>query len=117
MDSVFIRELRVEAIVGIYPWERRVPQEMVIDVEMAWDTSIAAKSERIEDALDYGAVSMRIRELVVASKFQLLETLAEQTVKTLMQEYSIPWVQFSVYKTQALAGVGGVGISIARGER
>lgn len=115
MDIIFIHDLKVDAIVGIYDWERKVPQEIYINVDMAWDASVAAESEDIKDALDYGAVSHRVRDFIVASKFLLLETLAEKTVEMIMQEFSVPWVSFSCAKTQALAGVAGVGVKIERG--
>lgn len=117
MDTIFIADLKINAIVGIYDWERTVPQEIIISVDMAWDASVPAKSGDINDALDYGAVSHRIREFIIASKFYLLETLAEKTVELIMQEFATPWVCFSCAKTQALKDVAGVGVKVERGAR
>ncbi len=117
MDTVFINDLEIEAIVGIYDWERTVPQQIIVNVSMAWDNSKPALTEDIADALDYGAVSHKIRDFVIASEFLLLETLAEKTVEMVMREFSVPWVHFSCKKTQALSGVSGVGVSIERGCR
>ena len=57
MDIIFLRDLKIETIVGIYDWERKIKQTVILDLEMATDVKKAASSDKIEDALDYKAVS------------------------------------------------------------
>ena len=79
MDHVFIEGLEIEALIGIYDWERRVRQTLVFDLEMAFDNRVPAASDDIAHTLDYKAVSTRIREYVAQSGFGLVETLAAGT--------------------------------------
>ncbi|MGH8113747.1 MAG: dihydroneopterin aldolase, partial [Rhodanobacteraceae bacterium] len=74
MDTVFIERLTVETVIGVYDWERKVRQPVVLDVEMAFDNTRPAASDSIEDTLDYKAVSKRLVAFVEASSFQLVET-------------------------------------------
>ncbi len=116
MDSVFVRGLRIAAIVGIVPWERRVRQTLVFDLELAADVAGAAATDAIADTLDYQAVSHRVTEFVAASDYRLLETLAERTAQMLMDDFQLPWVRLSVSKPNR-CGAAAVGLSIERGAR
>jgi dihydroneopterin aldolase len=117
MDIVFLRELRIETIVGVYDWEREVRQPVVLDIDMAADTARAAATDRIEDALDYHAVSERLREFVGASSFRLVETLAEGCAAIVLEEFGVPWVRIRLNKIDAIEHAAGVGVVIERGER
>jgi len=76
MDVVFIEDLRIETVIGIYDWERKIRQVVALDLEMAFDNRRPAASDRIEDTLDYKAVSKRLIAFVESSHFELVETLA-----------------------------------------
>ena len=89
MDIVFIRELRAEAVIGIYEWERNVRQPVVLDLEMAWDVAAAAATDNIADALDYKAVSKRLIAFVEGSEFQLVEALAERCALIVLEEFPV----------------------------
>ncbi len=117
MDIVFIRDLRIEAVIGIYDWEREIKQTLVLDIEMAADIRRAAATERIEDALNYKAVAKRMIQFVGESRFQLVETLAERCAGILLTEFGTPWVRLSVNKEGAVTGARDVGVIIERGER
>ncbi len=117
MDIVFLRDLRIETVIGIYDWERKIRQEVILDLEMGCDIRKAAASERIEDALDYKAVAKRLIAFVGESEFQLVETLAERCAEILLQEFGIPWVRLSLNKIGAVTGARDVGVLIERGER
>ncbi|MEO0435746.1 MAG: dihydroneopterin aldolase [Pseudomonadota bacterium] len=116
-DIVYIHELRVATVIGVYPWEREVRQELVLDLDMAWNTAVAAESDEVARALDYASVSDRLLEFASESCFQLIETFAEQVAVLLQREYSVPWVQVSVAKPGAVRAAGSVGVRIVRGER
>ena len=76
MDIVYISELEIETIIGIYDWEREQKQTVSLDLEMGTDIALAASSEDIENTLDYKAVAKRLIEFVEGSEFFLVETMA-----------------------------------------
>ncbi len=116
MDRVFICDLRVEAVIGIFDWERRIRQTLSIDLETATDCSIAAASEDVSDAVDYKALAKRIVEFLEASDFQLVETAAERTAAMLREEFGLPWLRLQLRKPAALREARDVGVIVERGE-
>ena len=117
MDLVYIRELRAETVIGVYDWERSIRQELVLDLEMAADNRRAASGDRVEDALDYAAVSQRLLAFIESSDFQLIETLAEQVAAIVMAEFAVPWLRLRLAKPGAVARARDVGVIIERGEK
>jgi dihydroneopterin aldolase len=117
MDIVFIRELKVDTLVGIYDWERRMRQQVVLDIDMGADIARAAKSDKIEDTLDYKAVAKRVTQFVRESEFQLVETLAEKIAELVMQEFRVPWVKVTLNKPGAVSGSRSVGVIVERGKK
>ncbi len=114
MDKVLIKNLQVETIIGIFNWEREVRQVVSIDLEMEFDNKVAAKSDDIEDALDYKKIGKRVSRYVERSKFKLVERLAEQISKLVLKEFPVSSLTISVTKPGALRGSESVGISITR---
>lgn len=117
MDIVYISDLRIDTIIGIFDWERRVKQTISLDIEMASDIRKAAQSDDIQDALDYKSVAKRIIAFVEQSEFQLVETLTERIAGIIMDEFNVPWVKVKLNKKGALRGSRDVGIIIERGNR
>ena len=116
-DTIFVTDLRIEAEVGIWDWERALPQTISLDLEMAADIRKAAESDDIKQTLDYRAVSKRVSAYVQDSKFQLIETMVEKVAALIREEFGVPWVRVTVHKPWAVRGSRDVGISIERGER
>jgi dihydroneopterin aldolase len=116
MGIVYLRDLRVETIIGIFEWERTTRQVVGIDLEMAADIARAAATDSIEDALDYKAISKRLIDFVSGSSFQLVETLAEEIARIVREEFGVPWVKVTLSKPGAIRGARDVGIVIERGE-
>lgn len=114
MDIIFIRELRVEAIIGIYDWERQIRQTISIDLEMGTDIRKAAKTETIDDTLDYKAVATRLVQFVGESHFLLVETLAEHIADLVLSEFQVPWLRLTLSKPGAVRGSREVGVIIER---
>ena len=114
MDKVFIEGLEIEALIGIYDWERRIRQPLVFDIEMAFDNRIPAASDAIGDTLDYKAVSKRIIEYVGASSFGLVETLAERCAAIILEEFGVRHVRLKLSKPGAVRGARAVGVLIER---
>ena len=117
MDIVFLRDLRVETVIGIYDWEREIRQTVVLDLEMSSDVRRAAASDSIEDAINYKAVAKRLTGFVEASRFQLVETLAERCAEIVLQEFDVEWLRLSLNKIGAVSGARDVGVLIERGRR
>ena len=117
MDIVYIRDLRVEAIIGIFDWEREVRQVISLDLEMATDIRPAAKSDDIKDALDYKAVAKRLIAFIEDSNCLLVERLAEDVTRIVINEFQVPWVKLRLSKPGALRGSQDVGLMIERGQK
>ena len=114
MDKVFIEALEIECVIGIYDWERKIKQTIMLDIEMAFDNRIPAASDNINDTLDYKAVSKRLIEFVGESSFGLVETLAEQCCKIIIEEFKVKHVKFKLSKMAAVRGAKAVGVILER---
>ena len=114
MDHVFIEGLEIEALIGIYDWERRIRQPLVFDIEMAFDNRVPAASDAIEDTLNYKAVSRRVVEYVSQSDFGLVETLAERVAQIILTEFGVQRVRLKLSKPGAVRGARAVGVTIER---
>lgn len=117
MDIIFLRDLRINTLIGIFDWERRVKQTISLDLEMATDIRKAAASDAIDDTLNYKAVAKRLIVFVEASEFQLVETLAERAAEIILTEFNVSWVRLTLNKTGAVRGARDVGVIIERGVR
>jgi len=116
-DYVVIEGLEVRTVIGIYDWEREIRQTVRLDLKMAWDISKAAASDDIADALDYKSVSKRLIAYVEASSFGLIEALAEECAKIVMNEFAVPWLRLKMSKPGAVRGSENVAVVIERGKR
>ncbi|NQD93955.1 dihydroneopterin aldolase [Pseudomonas sp. CrR25] len=118
MDTVFIKGLEVDTVIGAYDWERTICQCLRLDLFLGWDNRPAAVGDDLSKALDYAAVSARVQAFADEAQFILVETFAERLAELLMAEFQIPWVRLRVTKPDAVAAaVGGVGVEIERGCR
>ena len=128
MDIIFLHDLKVETVIGIWDWERRMPQTVSIDLEMGADIRRAAEtddidigkaatSDRVDDTLNYKLVAKRVQKFVADSSFQLVETLAEKIAEIVLGEFDVAWVRVKVNKPGAIRGARDVGVLIERGTR
>jgi len=117
MDIIFLHQLKIETVVGIYDWERRIKQSVIFDLDMGADTARAAARDDIEDTLNYKAVAKRLMEFVGGSEVFLVETLAERVAALILEEFPVPWVRVRVNKQGAVRGARDVGVIIERGVR
>jgi len=117
MDLVILRDLRIQTIVGIWDWERKMPQTVSIDLDMAADVGRAAETDDIEDALDYKKVAKRVTGFVQDARFQLVERMAEEVARLIMSEFDVPWVRVAVHKLRAVRDSANVGVVVERGQR
>ncbi len=114
MDIVFIEDLRIETVIGIYDWERKIRQTVALDLEMAFDNRKPAASDRIEDTLDYKKVAKRLIGFVESSHFELVETLAERCAEIVLSEFGVRWLRLKLAKPGAVRGSKAVGVIIER---
>ena len=116
MDIVFLKELRIDTVIGIYQWERQIRQTVVLDIEMGTDIARAAATDHIDDTLNYKAVAKRLIQFVEASEFQLVEALAEHCAQIVLDEFPVNWLRLKLSKPGAVRGSSAVGVVIERGE-
>lgn len=114
MDIIFLHDLRVETIIGIWEWERRIRQTVVIDIDMAADIRRAARTDKVDDTLNYKQVAKRVQQFVTESEFELVETLAERIAAIVIDEFDVPWIRIRVAKPGAIRGARDVGVLIER---
>ena len=113
-DTIFLRGLAIECIIGFIDWERRVKQTVVIDLELPVDCRDASIRDEVEDTLDYKKVAKRVIAFVEASEFKLVETLAHRLAVLILEEFGIAWVRLSINKPGAIRGSRDVGVSVER---
>lgn len=115
MDKIFLSELKVDTVIGIWEWERRIRQTVIIDLEMSADIAKAAASDDVADTLNYKSVAKRVQSFVAESSFQLVETMAERIASIIRDEFDVEWVRVRVNKPGAIRGSRAVGVEIERG--
>ncbi|MEM1113706.1 MAG: dihydroneopterin aldolase [Pseudomonadota bacterium] len=116
MDIVFIEGLRADTVIGVYDWERKVRQTVVLDLELASDNRRAARTDGIDDAVDYAAISARVLAFIQGSEFLLIETMAEEVAELVQAEFAVPWLRLRLAKPGAVREASQVGVLIERGE-
>ena len=114
MDKIFIHDLRVEARIGVYDWERHLPQTIRLDLELAAPSKLPFQSGRIADALDYAKVVERLKAFAKDAPPPLLERFAEKVAQLVLAEFATPWVKVRVAKLGALTAVREIGVEIER---
>ncbi|HMJ50062.1 MAG TPA: dihydroneopterin aldolase [Burkholderiales bacterium] len=117
MDIIFINDFKVETLIGIYEWERKVPQTIRLDLEIGIPQNKVYKSDSIGDTIDYGKVVTRLQQTLAEQHYSLLERLAEHLAQLIMNEFGAPWVKVSVAKLSLMRGIKQLGVTIERGRR
>ena len=117
MDIIYLHGLKVDCVIGVWEWERQITQSITIDLDMGFDTRLAAASDRLEDTLSYKDVSKRVEQYVKTSENFLVERLAQEIADILLTEFEIRWCRVKINKFGAVRGARDVGIIIERGEQ
>lgn len=100
--QIRIKNLLLRTIIGVREWEREEPRDIVLNLEVAFDGSRVATSDRLEDTIDYSALTDRISTAVRASRFFLIERLAHHVLEIVMEDERVRWAQVEVDKPHAL---------------
>ena len=114
MDKIFLNDLKTEAIIGIFDWERQVKQTILIDLEISADVRKAALSDSIQDTLNYKRIAKRLLEYIDTTSFHLVETLAESIAMLVIEEFDVSWIKVTLNKPGAIRSSRSVGIIIER---
>ena len=117
MDIIYLHDLKVDCVIGVWEWEKQMTQKITIDLDMGFSIAAAASSDNIDDTLSYKDVSKRVRSFVEASRFELVEKLAEEIARVLTDEFEIKWCRVRINKFGAVNGAGDVGVIIERGQK
>jgi dihydroneopterin aldolase len=117
MDAILIRDLRVEALIGIHKRERYVAQTVSIDLDIGLPGTAVFKSDKVADTIDYEQVALKIKALVASGHFRLVETLADRIARLLLEDFGAPWLKVSVAKIGILGNAKFVGVTIERSAR
>src|SRR5258706_10440160 len=114
MDSILVRDLRVDVLIGIHKRERYVAQTVSIDLDIGLPGTTVFASDRVADTIDYEQVALRIKALATSGHFRLVETLAERIARLLIDDFGAPWVKVNAAKIGILPNAKFVGFSIER---
>ena len=114
MDSILVRDLRVEVLIGIYKRERYLAQTVSIDLDIGIPGTTVFASDKVADTIDYAQVALKIKELAGTGHFRLVETFADRIARLLIDEFKAPWVKVSAAKIGILPNAKFVGVSIER---
>ena len=114
MDKVFISQLQIDTVIGVYDWEKTTKQQLFLDIEMDWDSAKAAQDDDYQYALCYESVSNRLVELVSTQPIELIETVAEKVAQCIINEFNVQKVKVRVNKPGAVKQAANVGVEIIR---
>ena len=114
LDKIYIEKLAVTTTIGVWEWEKRVRQKLVIDLELGCDISKATQSDDINDSVSYKEVALKIRHAISSSRFNLLETVAEKIAQILLSEFNVSWCKVKVSKPRAAEQARNVAVEIER---
>jgi len=113
-DTIHIEQLKINCIVGVNEWERKVRRHIIVDLTLETNAAKAAKKDNIEDAIDYITVSERVTRFVQASSYLLIETLAEKIANVVLGEFPISRIRLKLSKPGAISNAKSVSVSIER---
>lgn len=117
MDTVFIEQLSVITIIGVYDWEQQIKQTLLLDIEMGHDNQPAAQADDVSLTLDYDQISRTITQYIENGHFLLVERVAEEVAQLIQTQFAVPWVRVKVSKPGAVSNAKNVGVIIERGSK
>jgi dihydroneopterin aldolase/D-erythro-7,8-dihydroneopterin triphosphate epimerase len=114
MDKIYIRDLALRCIIGLYPEERTNKQDVLINIAMETDLRAAGKSDALTDTVDYKAIKIAILDFVEKSGFNLIESLAEGIAAICLKDKRVQDVTVTIDKPGALRFARSVAVEITR---
>jgi dihydroneopterin aldolase/D-erythro-7,8-dihydroneopterin triphosphate epimerase len=113
-DFIEIEDLLIRTIVGINPEERENRQDVLMTVRLEADLRPAARTDSIDDAINYKSIKKSIVAMVEQSSYQLVETLAEEVAQLCLKDARVERVRVHLKKPGALRFAKTVGVCIER---
>jgi dihydroneopterin aldolase len=114
MDSILVRDLRIDVLIGIHKRERHIPQTVSIDLDIGLPGTTVFATDKVADTIDYEQVALAIKALAGTGHFRLVETFAERIARLLIDDFKAPWVKVSAAKIGILPNAKFVGVAIER---
>ncbi len=114
MDIVYLHGIKLETVIGVWEWERKIKQTLLVNIDLGTDTSAAGRSDALEDTINYQAVAELVMDIARENSFALVEALGEEITVRVLEKFSIDWVKLQINKQGAVRGVRDVGIIIER---
>ena len=116
MDKILIRQLQVDAFIGIHDWEKQNKQTLYFDMDLSFDCKTAGRTDNIDDALDYFEVCEQVTTLVSNSQFELIERLAEAVCHLILDQFNCEKIKLTLFKPDAIGNTQSVGVRISRSQ-
>lgn len=113
-DIVFIKDLQINTLIGVYDWERAIKQQLVISCEMVCDMTKASQTDDVAFAINYKTVCENIERLCHEIKAKLLEKLAEEICHHILTHYPCTQITLTINKPNAIKQADSVGVKIIR---
>ena len=113
-DTLSIEQLTVYTTIGVHPWEKKISQKLVLDIQISFDVKKAAAQDDLNEPLDYTAITQTIADFLSTHRFNLIETAAEQVATLLKEKFSIGALTLRLEKPGAIPQAKTVAICIAR---
>ena len=114
LDVIFIRDIRLDTLIGAYEHERRQPLTLQVDIEIGRQAIRACRTDELTDTIDYAVVVNVVREAFASHRFHLLEPPAELVAKLILEKFDAQWARIEVSKTGVVADARSVGVRIER---
>jgi len=117
VDIIFLYGLEANCVVGVWEWEKQTTQKIIIDLDVLADIKHSAASDELKDTLNYKSMAENVIEMLETTHYQLIETMAEEVAKLILENYATTWVKVRINKGGVVKNVKNVGVQIERGER
>jgi dihydroneopterin aldolase len=114
MDIIFVRDIRLETLIGAFEHERRQPRTLQVNVEIGRQAIRACKTDQLADTIDYAAVVSAVQELFASHRFHLLEPLADTLADLMLSRFEAQWVRVEISKIGVVPNARDVGVRIER---
>jgi len=115
VDIIFLHGIEANCVVGVWEWEKQITQKIIVDIDVSADIAASAATDELEDTLNYKALAESVIDMLEKSRFQLIETMAEEVAKLVMKDFSVTWTKVRINKGGAVKNVRNVGVEVQRG--
>ena len=113
MTTIRINDLRLRALIGTHPWERRNKQDLILNLVIEYDARLACKSDQLKDALDYESITAQVIKTVERSRCFLLEMLAAKIARVVMAHSKVQSVFVRMDKPHAIGQARSISFEIS----